>query len=139
HQEVDKLFKAFEKLKDGDKDDEREDVVMQVCQALTIHAQIEEEIFYPAARRAIKDKDLLDEAKVEHEGIKRLVSELEDMSPGDELYDSKMTVLGEYVKHHVKEEEGELFPEVKKAKLDLDELGERMQARKQELEAKLSS
>lgn len=106
HAEVDKLFKRFEKAKNGDK----ETIVQTVCRALTIHAQIEEELFYPALREAGVENDLLDEAEVEHVGVKRLVGELETMDPGDDLYDAKMKVLTEYVKHHVKEEETEMFP-----------------------------
>ena len=136
HQTVDKLFKEFEGLKDGKKDEEKADCVEQICKALTVHATIEEEIFYPAAREALEEQDLLDEAKVEHGGVKELVGELENMSPGDELYDAKVTVLAEYVKHHVKEEEGEMFPKVKRAGLDTEAVGGRMAERKEELEAK---
>ena len=134
HQTVDKLFKQFETLKDGQKDEEMADCVEQICKALTVHATIEEEIFYPAAREALEEQDLLDEAEVEHAGVKQLVSELENMSPGDELYNAKVTVLAEYVKHHVKEEEGEIFPKVKRAGLDTEALGGRMADRKEELE-----
>lgn len=130
HAEVDKLFKRFEKAKDGDK----AEIVQTACRALTIHAQIEEEIFYPALREAGVESDLLDEAEVEHVGVKRLVGELETMEPGDELYDAKVTVLTEYVKHHVKEEETEMFPNAKKSDADLDEVGERMEVRTVELQ-----
>lgn len=130
HQEVDKLFKRFEKAKDGDK----AEIVQTACRKLTIHAQIEEEIFYPALREAGVENDLLDEAEVEHVGVKRLVGELETMEPGEELYDAKVTVLMEYVKHHVKEEETEMFPDAKKSDVDLDALGEQMEVRTVELE-----
>ncbi|MGE0096558.1 MAG: hemerythrin domain-containing protein [Alphaproteobacteria bacterium] len=130
HAEVDKLFKRFEKAKDGDK----AEIVQTACRKLTVHAKLEEELFYPALRDAGVENDLLDEAEVEHEGVKRLVGELETMEPGDELYDAKVTVLAEYVKHHVKEEETEMFPDAKKADVDLDELGERMEVRTVELE-----
>src|SRR6185436_10788216 len=111
HDAVDKLFKRFEKL--GEDEQGKEDCVSQICEALTIHASIEEEIFYPAVREKLADgEDVMDKAEVEHEGVKRLVSELEDLSPGDDLYDAKVTVLGEYVKHHVREEEDEMFPKV---------------------------
>src|SRR5690349_4054197 len=135
HQTVDKLFKEFEGLKDGEKDEQKADCVGQICKALTVHATIEEEIFYPAAREALEEQDLLDEAEVEHAGVKQLVGELENMSPGDELYDAKVTVLAEYVKHHVKEEEGQMFPKVKRAGLDTEALGGRMAERRDELEA----
>ena len=130
HDEVDKLFKRFEKAKDGDK----AGIVQTICRKLTIHAQIEEEIFYPALREAEVENDLLDEAEVEHMGVKRLVGELEAMEPGEELYDAKVTVLMEYVKHHVKEEETEMFPDAKKSDVDLDALGEQMEVRTVELE-----
>ena len=136
HQTVDKLFKQFEGLKDGAKHEEKADCVEQICKALTVHATIEEEIFYPAAREALREQDLLDEAAVEHAGVKQLVGELENISPGDELYDAKVTVLAEYVKHHVKEEEGEMFPKLKRAGLDTEALGAERAERKEELEAK---
>jgi len=82
----------------------------------------------------LADEDVMDEAEVEHDGITRLVAELEDMSAGDDLYDAKVTVLGEYVKHHVHEEENEMFPKVKKAKVDTAALGEAITARKAELQ-----
>jgi hemerythrin-like domain-containing protein len=104
---------------------------------LKIHAQVEEEIFYPAARDALKERDLLDEAEVEHTVAKQPISELESMTPKDDLFDAKFTVLGEYVKHHVQEEEKELFPKAKRAKLDMDELGHRIIQRKQELMAEM--
>ena len=132
HDAVDKLFKRFEKL-EGD-DDGKDDCVQQICEALTIHASIEEEIFYPEVRKKLADDEgVMDEAEVEHDGVKRLVAELEDMSAGDELYDAKVTVLAEYVKHHVSEEENEMFPKVRKAKVDTAALGAEMAARKAEL------
>jgi hemerythrin superfamily protein len=132
HAKVRKMFKQFEKMKEGD-DAEKAELVRQICTELTVHAQIEEEIFYPAAREAIDESDLLDEAEVEHASAKQLISELEGMQPGDELYDAKVTVLGEYVEHHVKEEEKEIFPKVKKAKLDMEEMAEQMEERKGQL------
>lgn len=132
HADASKLFKRFEKAKGG----EKAEIVQTACRALTIHAQIEEEIFYPALRDAGVKSNLLDEAEVEHEGVKRLVGELETMDPGDDLYDAKVTVLAEYVKHHVKEEETEMFPNAKKADADLDELGERMEIRAVELKGR---
>jgi hemerythrin superfamily protein len=134
HRMVEKLFKRFEKLKkQGDKRG-MAGVVEEVCSALTVHTTIEEEIFYPAARRALKEQDLLDEAEVEHDGAKRLIEDLEGMSPGDDLYDAKVMVLSEYIKHHVKEEETEMFPKAKKTRLDTEALGEQLMARKQELQ-----
>jgi hemerythrin superfamily protein len=133
HDAVDKLFKRFEKL--GEDEEGKQDCVSQICEALTIHASIEEEIFYPKVRKKLADdEDVMDEAEVEHDGIKRLVAELEDMSAGEELYDAKVTVLGEYVKHHVREEETEMFPKVRKAKVDTAALGAEMAVRKAELQ-----
>jgi hemerythrin superfamily protein len=133
HREVEALFKKFESVKDDDS--VKADIVAQICEALSVHAEIEEEIFYPAAREALSEKgeDLVDEAEVEHESIKSLVEWLEDAEPGDEHYDAKVKVLTEYVKHHVKEEENELFPKVKKTDLDLDNLGAELFERKTEL------
>lgn len=135
HKKVREMFDEFEKMhKKGDMDEEEKQLLVETaCAELTIHAQVEEEIFYPAARDAIDDMDLLDEAEVEHATAKQLITELAAMQPDDDLYDAKFTVLGEYVKHHVEEEEKELFPKVKKAKLDLVELGEEIRERKLEL------
>lgn len=138
HKAVQKQFKEFEKLKEEDgADDEKGRLVQQVCMALTIHAQIEEEIFYPAVREAIGDDDLMDEAEVEHMGAKDTIAQLESMEPGDELYDAKFTVLGEYVAHHIKEEQDEMFPKVRKAKVDTAALGAELLQRKQELQAEM--
>jgi Hemerythrin HHE cation binding domain len=130
HKKVQKLFKEFEKAK---QESEKEHIVRTACQELTVHAQLEEEIFYPAVRAAIKDVELLDEAEVEHASAKQLISELEAMSPGDELFDAKFTVLGEYVNHHIKEEQGEMFPKIEKTDLDLKELGSQLTERKEQL------
>ena len=100
-----------------------------------MHAEIEEEIFYPAVREATHEDDLLDEAEVEYASAKDLIHQLESMQLSDDLYDAKVTVLGEYIDHHVKEEEGEMFPKAKKTKLDMDALGIQMAKRKAELKA----
>ena len=131
HAKVDKLFKRYQKLKAAD-DESRHDLVPEICTALTAHATVEEEIFYPAARDALggeDDEEMVNEADVEHEHIKTLVGDLEGMSPEDESFDARVKVLGEYVKHHVKEEEGELFPSLKKGKDSFDGLAARMQER----------
>lgn len=130
HQRVQAMFDQFEKTRSEDR---KASLAEQICQELTIHAQIEEEIFYPAAREAIKDEDLLDEATVEHQSAKDLIAQIEGGGPRGELFDAKVKVLGEYIKHHVKEEQNELFPQVRKTKLDLKALGERLQQRKMEL------
>jgi hemerythrin superfamily protein len=134
HKEVNDMFKQYQKLVDSEAGgDEKEALARQICLMLTVHATTEEEIFYPAARDAIEDEDLLDEAEVEHGSAKELIAQIEASTPDEPLYDAKVKVLGEYVQHHVKEEEGELFPKAKKAKLDLAKLGEQIAARKEEL------
>ena len=136
HADVKKLFRQYEKLADAEADgDQRRALAMQICQMLTVHATIEEEIFYPAAREAEVDADLLDEAEVEHASAKDLIAQIQSMSPDDELYDAKVTVLGEYVNHHVQEEEGEMFPKCRRAKMDLAGLAEQLAERKSELMA----
>src|ERR1700692_106220 len=139
HKKVQKAFKDFEKLKEGGSKRGKSDIVRQTCADLVIHTKIEEEIFYPAARKAIKDGDLMDEATVEHAGAKELIAQLELMQPGDDLYDAKFTVLGESVNHHIREEQNEMFPKVRKTKLDLNALGEQMAQRRAELESQISS
>ena len=137
HDEVDAMFKQFEEIKDNGDDAEKEQLVAQICDALTIHAQIEEAIFYPAARRALQEKgqDLLDEAAVEHQTLKDIVGRLEMAPTSDPLYDAGVKVLSEYVKHHVKEEENELFPKVRQANLDLQAIGQQLAGRKEQLES----
>jgi hemerythrin-like domain-containing protein len=138
HRAVQTLFKDFDKIKDGGRKSEKEAIVLAACEALTIHAAIEEEIFYPAARKAIDRPDMMDEAKVEHAGAKDLIAQLESMKPGDALYDAKFTVLAEQVTHHIKEEQEEMFPLVRKSKLDTRALGAKLQERKTELEGEMA-
>lgn len=138
HAKVKKLFKEFEKLSKND-DDGKVDIANMICMELTVHTKAEEEIFYPAARMVIDDEDLLNEANVEHETAKNLIAQIQTMSPNDEIYDAKVTVLGEYINHHVKEEETEMFPKVRKAKVDLNELGLRLKMKKTEIMNKLLS
>jgi hemerythrin superfamily protein len=135
HREVESYFEQF---KNAEGDDDKKALARKICAALRVHAQVEEEIFYPAARKATKDYDLLDETTVEHAGAKVLIAEIEAMQPGMPLYDAKITVLGEQIQHHVKEEEGELFPKVRESRLDLKALGAKMSVRKDELMALLS-
>jgi len=130
HKKVKKLFSDFDKLKEEGGDEEKSAIVDQICNELKIHTELEEEIFYPAVRKAIDDSDLMDEALVEHAGAKDLIAQLEDASPEDDLYDAKVTVLGEQIDHHVKEEEGSIFPKAKKAKVDTETLGSTMTKRK---------
>jgi hemerythrin-like domain-containing protein len=100
---------------------------------LTVHATIEEEIFYPAARDAVDEEPLLNEAEVEHQSAKDLIAQILASDSSDALYDAQVKVLGEYVNHHVAEEEGELFPKLREAVLDLEQLGAEMSARQEEL------
>jgi len=135
HEKVKKAFRQFEKMDRSDTEACRE-LVERACADLRMHTTLEEEIFYPAVREAIEDEDIMNEAAVEHETAKILIEQLENMEPDDPNYFATFTVLGEYVMHHVKEEEGEMFPQAKKAKdLDLEALGEQMTARKEELSA----
>jgi len=136
HDDVDKLFSQYEDIKDGGDDAEKEILVSQICDALTVHAQIEEEIFYPAARSALdpeEGKDLLGEAAVEHQTLKDLIGRLEQAPTDDPLYDAGVKVLSEYVKHHVKEEENEIFPKCKSSQMDLDAIGVQLGERKADL------
>lgn len=134
HREVDAMFKAYEKTDD---DAKKQKLANDICIALTVHAQIEEEIFYPAAYEALDEDgdDLLDEAEVEHASCKSLIAEIGTMSVGEPLSDAQVKVLGEYVKHHVEEEESGMFPECRDADMDLKALGEQLAMRKQELVA----
>jgi hemerythrin superfamily protein len=140
HKEVKALFKEYEKLVEQEADgDEKQALAEEICLMLTVHATVEEELFYPAAREALgEEEDLIDEAAVEHASAKELIAQIQDSSPDEELYDAKVKVLGEYIDHHVKEEEGEIFPKAKKAGLDTAAIGEQVASRKQELMAELS-
>jgi hemerythrin superfamily protein len=133
HAEVKKLFNQFEKQKKNEDDEGMEQTVRAICQALSIHAQIEEEIFYPALRAAADADDALDEADVEHSHVKELVSELEEARAGDDHFEARVKVLSEYVQHHVDEEESTIFSKARKADADLAALGEQLRARKEEL------
>jgi hemerythrin superfamily protein len=137
HATVSALFEQFDKA--GDKAQAKKlKLARTICNELKIHTRIEEEIFYPAVESVLpKEKDLLDEAEVEHDGAKKLIAEIDAMQPGDDLFDAKVTVLSEYIKHHVKEEHTEMFPKVKKTKLDLRELGMRLAFRKEELKKQI--
>ena len=134
HEKVSAMFDRYENLRT---DRQKDALAREICFELTVHAQLEEEIFYPALREAIDDEDLLDEALVEHQSAKDLIAQIEEGTPGEELFDAKVKVLGEYIKHHVKEEQGEMFAEARKSDLDLRELAERMRQRKEELVSEL--
>lgn len=135
HRQVEEWFDEYEQLDD---DREKLELFGKIALALKVHTQIEEEIFY-AEERGEVDDDILDEAFVEHAGAKRLIAEIEAMRPDQDLYDAKVKVLSEYIKHHVKEEEqpGGMFAQAKKGDDDLDAMGERLKARKDELMTKL--
>jgi hemerythrin superfamily protein len=138
HREVEEWFDEYDELKDSD-EDRKAELAEQICLALKVHAQIEEEILYPRAREATKDDDLIDEAVVEHATVKNLIGEIEEMDVGEELYDAKFRVLGEMVKRHIREEEEELFPELQSAKMDLDAVGKELAERKEELMSEMSA
>ena len=133
HEAVEDLFEQFEDAKESDNNEEMAAIAASICSALTVHAQIEEELFYPQVKKLGESADLVDEASVEHETVKDLVAQIESMRPGDDLFEAKVKVLSEYVKHHVKEEEGEIFPEVKDSDMDLEALGKKLAERKAEL------
>jgi hemerythrin-like domain-containing protein len=129
HDFVKKAFRAFEKM-DHEDHDAMKGLVTQVCEALKVHTKVEEELFYPVARKAIRDEDLMNEAEVEHDSAKALIRQLERMKPDDPKYVATFTVLGEYVKHHVKEEESEMFPKARRARVNLKALGDKLMGRK---------
>ena len=133
HRKVEELFEKFESARGGER---KQALVKEICTELSVHAKIEEEVFYPACKGKIEEEDMLDEAYVEHDGAKVLIAELAQASPDDEFYDAKVKVLSELIKHHVKEEERPregVFAQAREAELDLAALGERLKARKEEL------
>ncbi len=136
HKAVKKLHKQYKSLMEDEADaDERGAVATEICTALTAHATAEDEIFYPAVRKAIGEPDLMDEADIEHASAKDLIAQIESMQPDDDHYDARVIVLCEYVDHHVKEEEKEIFPKARRArkKLDLEAIGAKLAARKAQL------
>jgi hypothetical protein len=140
HNKVKGLFIEFDSLRGLDDEDERKsELIDEICYELTIHSMIEEEIFYPALRAAINDDELIDEAEIEHAGTRELVSQLEVLYPGDDHFDATVSVLNEEVNHHVDMEERDIFMAARTAGIDLVELGERMAARKDELDNDLAA
>ena len=132
HRTVEELFEKFEKATG---DGRKQSIAEEICLDLSVHAQIEEEIFYPACEGKV-DEDLLKESYVEHDGAKVLIAEIMAGGPDDEFYDAKVKVLSEEIKHHVEEEEKRmegLFAQARKAGLDMDTLGQELAARKQQL------
>lgn len=138
HRKVEELFEKFESARNAER---KKALAMEICTELSVHATIEEEIFYPACKGSVEE-DVLNESYVEHDGAKVMIAELVASAPDDAFYDAKMKVLSEEIKHHVREEEkpGEgVFAQARKAGLDMDELGERLKARKEELLAKIEA
>ncbi len=133
HREVEDMFEQFEQL---DSKAEKGKLAAKICLALTVHTMIEEELLYPPAHDEIEE-DVVDEAIVEHNGAKQLIAEIEAMKPSEHLYDAKMKVLSEYIKHHVKEERDEMFPQLRSSDIDLEDLGEQLMQRKVELLARM--
>lgn len=130
HLRVSELFEQYESTNSTAK---KKVLVEKICTELTVHSQIEEEIFYPAVKKALNDKEMVPEATVEHASLKNLIAQVEGKEPDGEMFDAKIKVMSEYVKHHVKEEEGEMFKKAKASDLDLAQLGEQLAARKEEL------
>jgi hemerythrin superfamily protein len=135
HRQVEKWFSEFETTRSSPK---KQRLAANICEALTVHTTIEEEIFYPAFLQATKDRDIHHEAVVEHDGAKKLIAQIQGMSPEDDYFDAKVTVLSEMIKHHVKEEEkpGGMFAEAKKSDMDLAALGDELFSRKRELQSR---
>jgi hemerythrin superfamily protein len=131
HRKVEALFDEYEEAKDKRV---KLRIAQTICKELELHAKLEEQIFYPTSKAQAKDaRDDVNEGIVEHKGIKMLVKQISAMTTGDELFDSSVTVLKEYVKHHVKEEESEMFPKIESSRVDLEALGERLQKAKQRM------
>lgn len=140
HEKVKNLFREFENLKGSDDDDKRKsELVDDICYELTVHTMIEEEIFYPVLRAVIDDDDMMDEAEVEHTGARDLISQLDVMYPGDDHFDTTVTVLGEEIASHIDWEENDMFDAARRAGIDLDDLADQLSARKEELDDDLSS
>jgi hemerythrin superfamily protein len=136
HRAVEDLFDEYE---DAEDDAEKGELTQKICLMLAVHAKIEEELLYPAAKEEIEEPDLVDEAAVEHATAKDLIAQIETMHVGDSLYDAKVKVLSEYIAHHVEEEESELFPQLKRTDVDLAAMGKQLEARAEELEEELSA
>ena len=137
HANVRKLFKQYESEKASSRVEEKTALAAVICAALTAHATAEEEIFYPALREALDDEELVNEAEVEHASAKDLIAQIADSDADDPMFDARVKVLSEYVEHHVKEEEGEMFPKARKSKLDLDALGAEVDLRREEVLAEI--
>lgn len=138
HQRVKKAFREAEKLHEQEAHDELQALVEQTCSEIEVHARLEEELFYPAAREAVQDEDLIEEAEVEHGSAKTLIAQLKDLSAEDPKYFATFRVLGEYLKHHIKEEENELFEQVGgRSKVQWEELQQQMLTMRETLMAEM--
>jgi hemerythrin superfamily protein len=136
HRKVEDLFEQYDSEKESG-EDTRRGIAQQICNELTVHAQVEEELFYPWLRENLDDMERVEEAQVEHNGARDLIAQIETAEAVDDHYNAMVKVLGEYIKHHVKEEEQNIFPEVKDKQEELDALGQEMAARKGELKEEL--
>lgn len=133
HRNVEKAFAEFKKLPDGNHPPKKK-LADHICDELTVHMALEEEIFYPEIKKNVKSaEDVVNEGVVEHSGAKVLIKEIRAMKGNEELFDTKVMVLSEQIEHHVKEEEGEMFPKAMKSNVDLVALGERMAQRKKQI------
>ncbi len=143
HRAVKKMFKEYEELTGSrarGATQKKLELARHICMELTVHAQIEEEIFYPAVRAAIKDTDMLDEAEVEHQSAKDLIAQIQQMMDADDKFDATVKVLGEYIDHHVKEEKNQIFPKARSArKLDLVAMRDELEERKEELMSEMGA
>jgi hemerythrin superfamily protein len=133
HAKVKKMFREFEKLTKKNEEAGKQELVQQICSELTVHAQLEEEIFYPSARDLLEDDRLLNKAAVEHGAAKELIAQIQSLDVFDPMFDATVAVLGQYVNSHIEEEEKEIFPKVEKAKMDLEEIGSEIAERKKVL------
>jgi hemerythrin superfamily protein len=138
HERVRAMFEEFEGLDPEEDREAMQAIVEQTCAELEVHATLEEELFYPQVREALEEADIVDEAEVEHQSARDLIEQLKALAPDDAKYAATFKVLGEYVNHHVEEEEGEMFKQVKKAKaLDLEAMAEEAKTRKAQLMAEM--
>lgn len=139
HEEVTQLFDDYEQLVAAEADDDtRQELAEQICTLIAVHATIEEEILYPAAREALTDdEDLVEEAESEHQQVRDLITQIQSSDPADEDYDEQIRALAQAVEHHVREEEDEMFPKLRDSDVDLEDMGLELSDRKAELMAQL--
>lgn len=139
HRKVLKLFDEFKQMCQDENaaDEAKQDLVDTACNELTLHAQLEQDLVYPALRDSLAEGMLIEQALIEHQSATQLINELQMMQAGDEFYDAKFLVLSEYVRHHINEEQDKIFPQAKDAKLDLMAMGEQLQQRKQALQEEM--